>query len=148
MLEPLAIVIVGGGNGVPGNRMNLDLLARCLGERYGHPIVEYVAMTSDTRQLFEAFDKCVRRGASSIFVVPYVFELSDREFSDLASAVSERARKLPGVRIVIAKPLGFDESLVSLVDKRIRESEDFPDIRKVSFKENQECERIQRTRVN
>jgi len=138
-LGPEAIVIVGLGDCVPGNTEHIDLLARRLRERYGHPIVEACAMTPRNRQLSEAFAKCVSRGARRILVVPYVFELDAHELLDLTHALRDEARNLYGVRVFIGKPLGFDESLVQIVDKRVRESKELPDVRALSFVKEEGC---------
>ncbi len=130
---PEAIVIVGLGDCAPGNTRHIDLLAERLGERYGHPIVEACAMTPRRPQLSEAFAKCVSRGARRILVVPYVFELDAEEFSDLAHIIQEETRTLKDVDVVIGGSLGFDESLIHLVEKRISESEEFPDVRELTL---------------
>ncbi len=128
-----AIVIVGYGNGMPGSAKNIDLLAERLGERYGHPIVVPCCAVSQGQQLSEAFWKCVRGGATRILVVPYVFSLDAREISDLAHIIQEETRKLKDVNVVIGRSLGFDESLIHVVEKRILESKEFPDVRELTL---------------
>ena len=95
-------------------------------------------MTPRNPQMSEAIAKCVSRGARRILIVPYVFELDAHELLDLTYALCDEARNLYGVRVFIGKTLGFDESLVRLVDKRVRESKELPDIRESSFMKEQE----------
>ena len=132
-------MIVGLGDCVPGNTEQIDLLAQRLRERYGHPIVEACAVMPRGPRLSGAFAKCVSRGAKRILVVPYAFELDTDDFSVLAEAVHELSRNLYGVKVFIGKPLGSDESLVRLVDQRVRESKELPDIRELSVVKEQEC---------
>lgn len=143
----MAIVIVGLGDCAPGNTESIDLLAQRLGERYGHPIVEACILTPRSPQLSEAFTKCVDRGARKLLIVPYVFELDARELWDFARAVREEARNLRGVRVVIGKPLGFDESLVHLVDKRVRESQELPDVRELDFMKREQLRNAPRHQI-
>ncbi len=128
-----AIVIAGYGDGMPGRVKNIDLLAERLGERYGHPIVVPCCAVSHGSQLSEALWKCVRRGATRILVVPYVFSLDAREISELAHIIQEETRKLKDVNVVIGRSLGFDESLIHAVEKRISESKKFPDVRELTL---------------
>jgi sirohydrochlorin ferrochelatase len=128
-----AIVIVGYGDGMLGSAKNMDLLAEGLGERYGHPIVLACCAVSHDTQLSEAFWKCVRGGARRIVVIPYAFSLDAQEISDLAHIIQEETRKLKDVNVVIGRSLGFDESLIHIVEKRISESEEFPDVRELTL---------------
>ena len=128
-----AIVIVGLDDCVPGHTEQIDLLAQRLRERYWHPIVEACAVMPPGPGLSEAFTKCVSRGAGRILVVPYAFEMGADEFSVLAEAVHEVSRNFQGVRVFIGKPLGSDESLVRLVDQRVRQSKEFPDVRELTL---------------
>jgi len=128
-----AIVIVGYGDGMPGSAKNIDLIAERLGERYGHPIVVPCCAASHDPQLSEAVWKCVRGGATRIIVIPYVFSLDAWEISDLAHIILEESRKLKDVNIVIGRSLGFDESLIHVVEKRISESKEFPDVRELTL---------------
>ncbi len=128
-----AIVIVGYGHGMPGRAKNIDLLAERLGERYGHPIVVTCCTAFHDPQLSEAFWKCVRGGATRILVVPYAFSLDAWEISDLAHIIQEETRKLKDVNVVIGPSLGFDESLIHVVEKRISESKEFPDVRELTL---------------
>ncbi len=128
-----AIVIVGYGDGMPGRTKNMDLLAERLGERYGHFIVVTCCTVFHDTQLSEAFRKCVRGGARRIIVIPYVFSLDAWEVSDLAHIIQEETRKLKDVNVVIGGSLGFDESLIHVVEKRISESKEFPDVRELTL---------------
>ncbi len=133
-----AIIIVGYGDGIPGRTKNIDLLAERLGKRYGHPIVMTCRNAFDDPQLSEAFGKCVRRGAKKIIVIPYVFSLDAQEISELARIIQEETRKLKGVNVVIGRSLGFDESLIDVVEKRISESKEFPDVRELTLVKRKE----------
>ncbi len=133
-----AIVIVGYGDGIPGRAKNIDLLADRLGDRYGHPIVVTCCAASHGSQLSEAVWKCVRAGARRIMVIPYVFSLDAREIWELAHIIQEETRKLKDVNVVIGRSLGFDESLIHVVEKRILESREFPDVRELTLVKREE----------
>ena len=62
-----------------------------------------------------------------------LFSLDAREISELAHIIQEETRKLKDVKVVIGRSLGFDESLIHAVEKRISESKEFPDVRELTL---------------
>jgi 23S rRNA pseudoU1915 N3-methylase RlmH len=64
--------------------------------------------------------------------------LDAQEISDLARIIQEETRKLKDVNVVIGRSLGFDESLIDVVEKRISESKEFPDVRELTLVKRKE----------
>ena len=70
----------------------------------------------------EAFERCVRQGAKEIIVIPYFLHFGVHLRQDIPEILREAAAKHPEVRLVLGRHLGYDDSLVALVEKRIGES--------------------------
>ena len=77
----------------------------------------------------EVFEACVRSGAKEIIVIPYFLHFGVHLRQDIPELLLDAAAKHPEVRLVLGKHLGYDDSLVALVEKRLGESEELCDIR-------------------
>jgi len=77
----------------------------------------------------EAFETCIRRGASEVLVVPYFLHDGLHLLLDIPEEMQRTAALYPRVKVVLGKNLGFDDLLVELVEKRIADSRSFSDVR-------------------
>jgi sirohydrochlorin cobaltochelatase len=80
----------------------------------------------------EALERCVRLGVQEIIVLPYFLNFGIHLREDIPEILRRAADSHPGIRLILGKHLGYDEALVRLVAKRIKESEGLPDIRESS----------------
>jgi sirohydrochlorin ferrochelatase len=77
----------------------------------------------------DIFERCVGQGAMAIIVLPYFLHFGIHLREDIPEILRENGRKHPEVRLVLGKHLGYDDALVTLVAKRIGESEGLCDVR-------------------
>ena len=84
------------------------------------PIVEPAHMELAEPTIAQAFSQCVEKGAKLIVVFPY-FLAPGRHWSlDIPALSAKAAQSHPGVRYLVAAPLGLDELMAQIMMKRIR----------------------------
>jgi sirohydrochlorin ferrochelatase len=66
-----------------------------------------------------AFDRCVAAGATVVAVAPWFLGPGAHWDRDLPDLTAEAAGRHPGVRWLVAAPLGPDPLLLDLVDRRV-----------------------------
>ena len=67
--------------------------------------------------------RCVEGGAGMVILVPYFLSAGVHVQEDLAEARDRLAARFPGVRFVLAEPLGRHPLLLDVVEQRAREVE-------------------------
>ena len=105
-----------------------------LKEKFGYAMVETCSMSRLGPRFPEVFERCVAQGARKIIVIPYFLHSGLHLVLDIPQMLQEKGREFPDVEIVLGKNLGFDEGLVDLVERRIQEALDFPDVRTQKLK--------------
>ncbi|MGD0092837.1 MAG: CbiX/SirB N-terminal domain-containing protein [Planctomycetota bacterium] len=124
-----AIILLGHGSRVPGASKDMENVATGLRDKYHHPLVEFCHMSQLGPHFPEAFEKCVRQGATEVLVLPYFLHMGQHLCADIPRILREQGAKFPHVKIVLGKNLGYDPVLVDLMEKRIGESLSLPDVR-------------------
>jgi sirohydrochlorin ferrochelatase len=126
-----AVILLGHGSRVPEAGRDMERIAEEMRRRSNEAVVEICYMSQLGPHFPEAFGKCMQRGATEVIVIPYFLHLGQHMRADIPAILQEEAQKFPNVRVVLGKNLGFDLTLVNLVEKRVRESLDFPDVRQL-----------------
>jgi sirohydrochlorin ferrochelatase len=133
-----AIVILGHGSRVPEANASMVQVASLLKEKYGYPIVEVCNMSRLGPYLEDALKNCIDAGATNITVIPYFLHEGLHMRLDIPRMMQEYAFRYPHVRFVFGRNLGFDESLVDLVQKRIVESAHLSDVRDLALPDEEQ----------
>ncbi|VAX25849.1 hypothetical protein MNBD_NITROSPINAE02-405 [hydrothermal vent metagenome] len=128
-----AIILMGHGSRVPGSGGDMEKVARRLAATCGYALVEICYMSRVAPYFPEALEKCVKQGAAKIVVIPYFLHSGLHLVLDIPQMIQEKARIYPDVEIIYGKHLGFDDSMVALVEKRIEESMTLGDVRTIKF---------------
>jgi sirohydrochlorin ferrochelatase len=128
-----AIVVLGHGSRVPEANASMVQVASVLKEKYSYPVVEVCNMSRLGPNLEEALKNCMEAGSTDITVIPYFLHEGLHMRLDIPKMMHEYALRYPHVRFVFGRSLGFDESLVDLVHKRILESACFSDVRNLTL---------------
>jgi cobalt/nickel transport system permease protein len=126
--RPKAVILIGHGSRAAGADDDMDRVAETLQKETGG-IVAVCRMSGRGIPLVPVLEKCIREGAREIIVIPYFLHYGVHLRQDIPEMLREAVTAHPEVRLVLGRHLGYDESLVSLVGKRIRESETLCDIR-------------------
>jgi sirohydrochlorin ferrochelatase len=126
-----AVILIGHGSRAFGADDDMEKIAAGLRAKLGG-IVSTCRMSGRGIPFDEAFDQCVRQGAKSVIVLPYFLHFGVHLREDIPEILRENGRKHPDVRLVLGKHLGYDDALVTLVAKRIGESEGLCDVRELA----------------
>jgi sirohydrochlorin ferrochelatase len=126
-----AIILLGHGSRVPEAGKAMTRVAKRLKEKFGYPLVEVCFMSRLGPHFPETFAKCVHRGASRVVVIPYFLHAGLHILLDIPEMMQEEAKKYPQVQLIFGRSLGFDESLVDLVNHCIQASADCSDVREI-----------------
>ncbi len=130
---PKTIILLGHGSRVPDAGRHMEKVVAGLKAGYGYKMVEYCYMSRLGPHFPEVFKKCVNAGAKNIMVIPYFLHDGLHLVLDIPEMLQRVASHYPDVRLVLGKNLGFDSTLVDLVERRIVDSSGCPDIREVSL---------------
>jgi len=119
-----AIIIVDhGSRAAQSNDLLLQLVdrfSRLFGARYS--IVEPAHMELAEPTIATAYARCAARGAERIVVCPFFLGPGKHWQRDIPALVSFAARNSSVHDFVITEPLGLDDLVLRLLDKRIGES--------------------------
>jgi sirohydrochlorin ferrochelatase len=94
-----------------------ELFARRFAERY--EIVEAAHMELSEPSIATAYAKCVQRGASRVIIAPFFLGPGKHWTSDIPALAASAAQVHPGTRYHVAMPLGIDELILELLNKRL-----------------------------
>jgi len=117
-----AVILIGHGSKKPDAAKNMEKIARRLKQQYNCPIVEPCYMSLNPPYFPEVLKKCVTVGARSIIVSPYFLHDGFHIKHTIADLIKEGLKQNPGIKLCLSKSLGFDDSLVDLVWRRICEA--------------------------
>jgi sirohydrochlorin cobaltochelatase len=123
-----AVILIGHGSRAAGADDDMERIAEALRTSEGR-IVELCRMGGRGAPFAEVFETCVRHGATEVIVIPYFLHFGVHLRQDIPDLLREAVANHPEVRLVLGKHLGYDDSLVTLVEKRLAESGGRCDIR-------------------
>jgi sirohydrochlorin ferrochelatase len=88
-------------------------------ERGVHAIVEPAHMELAEPSIATAFGACVRAGATTVVIAPYFLWPGSHWEVDIPALAAEASSAHPGVRYLVAAPLGPHPLLGDIVEQRI-----------------------------
>ena len=115
----VAVIVVDHGTRRTGANEGFEAFVRASADLMPYPIVEPAHMELAEPSIATAFGRCVAAGATAVAIAPYFLGPGnhwDRDIPDLAEAA---AAGHPGVRWLVAAPLGPDPQLLVLVEQRV-----------------------------
>lgn len=115
------IVVLGHGSRAPQAGELLEWVARKLGERLACPVMA-ASLQFNRPNLEECCHRLAEAGASRIVVAPYFLFKGNHMQQDIPGELAALEKQLPGVRIILADPLGADERLVEVIRQRVAEA--------------------------
>ena len=116
----LGVIVVDHGSRREESNQMLLQVAAMFQQATGYGIVEPAHMELAEPSIRTAFDRCVARGARTVVCFPY-FLLPGRHWDkDIPNLTADAAAHHPGVKWMIAAPLGLHTLMARIMDDRIR----------------------------
>lgn len=119
--ETVGVVIVDHGSRREESNAMLEEVARLFGERFRQQfdIVEAAHMEIAEPSIRAAYAKCVERGATRVVITPFFLGPGKHWTSDIPRLTAEAASEFPKTTYHITMPLGIDELILELLNKRV-----------------------------
>jgi sirohydrochlorin ferrochelatase len=119
----IGLIIVDHGSRSSESNQLLHAVADSFAESYAreYPIVEPAHMELAEPTIAQAYANCVARGARQVVVCPYFLGPGKHWRTDIPRLASEAAGEFPLTTHAIAAPLGIDDLLLRLLEKRVQE---------------------------
>ncbi len=128
-----AVILLGHGSRVTNAGQNMERVAEKLKASYGFKSVEYCFMSRLGPHLPETLEKLVTAGEKEILVIPYFLHSGLHIILDIPEMLQKEAAKYEGIKVSYGENLGYDDTLVTLVAKRVEEAVAVPDVREVKL---------------
>jgi sirohydrochlorin ferrochelatase len=119
-----AIIIIDHGSRNAQSNELLDRIARQFFEAFceRYPIVEPAHMELAEPSIATAFARCVARGADRVIACPFFLGPGKHWSVDIPQLLANAAQPYPYVDYLLAAPLGSDELMLKLIEKRVEEA--------------------------
>jgi len=121
-MDKMGVIIVDHGSRRDESNQMLEEVARLFASRFAerYTIVEPAHMEISEPSIATAYAKCAERGATRIVVCPFFLGPGKHWTSDIPRLTAEAAAKCPGTRYHVTMPLGVDDLILDLLDKRVQ----------------------------
>ena len=117
-----AIIIVDHGSRRPESNTMLEEIASLFSQRFQalYDIVEPAHMEIAEPSIANAYARCVERGATQVIVTPFFLGPGKHWTADIPSLTAEAAKNHPGTTYHVTMPLGIDDLILDLLNKRVQ----------------------------
>lgn len=116
-----AVVVLGHGSRAPGASEAMERIAAILRTRRGGRI-EVAHMELAEPSLPVVLERMHGDGIRHIVLVPYFLHHGIHLREDIPGILAEACSRLPGLEVVLAPHLGYDDALVDVVEKRLEQA--------------------------
>jgi sirohydrochlorin ferrochelatase len=121
MAKDGVIIVDHGSRRDESNQMLVEVAQQFAARFKGrYAIVEPAHMEIAEPSIGTAYANCVKRGAERVVVCPFFLGPGKHWTSDIPRLTAEAAAKFPGTRYHVTPPLGIDDLILDLLDKRVR----------------------------
>lgn len=98
--------------------LNMTVIA--IRETSGRQIVEGAHMEIAEPTIADAVRKCASAGATTIVVAPYFLSRGRHIQEDIPALVAAAQEQHPGVKCIVAEPIGLDPLMAQLIEMRVQ----------------------------
>ncbi len=117
----LAVIIVDHGSRYDESNQVVQHIVDEFRRQTGLSIVEPAHMDLAPPSLQQAFDRAAQQGAEMVIVFPFLLAPGMHWRRDIPQLASEAARSHPGLRFLVAEPLGSHPLLATIVTHRVEQ---------------------------
>jgi sirohydrochlorin ferrochelatase len=116
------IIIVDHGSRRAQSNEMLEEVARMFAQRFTtlYDVVEPAHMEIAEPSIATAYARCVERGATRVVVTPFFLGPGKHWTGDIPRLAAEAAANHPGTNYHVTMPLGIDDLILDLLNKRIQ----------------------------
>jgi sirohydrochlorin ferrochelatase len=118
-----ALLLIAHGSRRPEANADLEWLAAGMRERGRYSIVQVSFLELAEPGIEAGGAACVESGATEVILLPYFLSAGVHVQDDLTKARNNLSSRFPGVRFVLAEPLGRHPLLLEIVELRATEVE-------------------------
>ena len=117
-----AVLLVGHGSKQAGANEAIDQVLEALRRKEPTTLFQSAFLEIQSPSIPAGIEFCLNQGCDEVIVVPYFVQTGKHVVQDIPRIVSETQIKHPQKNICLAKYLGFDERIASIVFDRIYEA--------------------------
>jgi sirohydrochlorin ferrochelatase len=114
----VALLIIAHGSRRAEANADLDFIADGIRSRRRYPIVQVAYLELAEPGIEAGGASCVDLGATEVIMLPYFLSPGVHVVEDLTMARNQLGARFPGVRFVLAEPLGRHPLLIDVVEDR------------------------------
>lgn len=118
------IILVDHGSTVQAANDQLDHVVALFKRSTGTAIVEAAHMELARPTIADAVAACVDQGATALVIHPYFLAPGRHSTEDIPRMAREAAAQFGDIPCRVTEPLGLDERMCSIIDRRIAEALD------------------------
>lgn len=115
-----ALVILAHGSRDPRSAATVHALVGCLRELRDDLRIEASFLDHCPPTPYQVFDKLGADGVEEIVVVPLLLSTAFHARVDVPAVVADARGRYPNLRIIASDVLGYDDSLLDVLDRRMR----------------------------
>lgn len=119
----IALLLIAHGSRRPEANADLEFVAAAMRQRGRYPVVQVSYLELAEPGIEAGGAACVEAGATDVILLPYFLSPGKHVVEDLSAARDRLAARFPGVRFVLAEPLGRHPLLLDVIEERAREVE-------------------------
>ncbi len=117
------IIIVDHGSRKIESNQILEQVAQLFHEKFSskYDIVEPAHMELAEPSISSAYARCVKKGAEFIVICPFFLGPGQHWNYDIPNLTKEASKSFPNTNYHVAMPLGLDDLILELIEKRLNE---------------------------
>ncbi len=117
--DPTGIIIVDHGSRRDQSNAMLESVVARYRTTSRHQIVEPAHMELAEPTIAQAFDRCVKQGATRIVVMPFFLLPGKHWDQDIPRLAQHAADAHPGISFLVTAPIGLDPMMLQVIEARI-----------------------------
>ncbi|KZN96034.1 sirohydrochlorin chelatase [Aeribacillus pallidus] len=99
----------------------IDFIKKCMAQN-PVPIQEYCFLELAAPTIEDAYERCVQRGATKIFVLPVLLLTAVHAKEDIPNELERIRKRFPNVEMVYGRPIGVHPHMVDILIERLYET--------------------------
>lgn len=116
-----AILFVGHGSKDPNGNEEIIQFVEQVKPDYSQPIIETCFLEFASPDILQGIDNCVKRGATSVSLVPMMFLAAGHSKIHIPVAIDEAKEKYPHVNFTYGRPVGVHNRIIDMLESCLQE---------------------------